>query len=73
MQFFGEVGGRAVVEDDSVSVVEFVLDREQVVRAVKGEVGSLLEVLAEQAVGVLVRAALPGSACLASRSGRTLK
>ena len=56
-----------------MSVVEFVLDREQVVRAVNGEVGSLLEVLAEQAVGVLVRAALPGSACLASRSGRTLK
>ena len=46
-------------EDLPESVVERVLDGDEVVEAPAGEVGSLGEVLAEQTVGVLVRGALP--------------
>ncbi len=57
-QLVEEVGWGAVVEDDPGSPAQFVLDRAQVSRGVNCEVGSLREVLAEQAVGVLVRTAL---------------
>jgi len=42
------------------AVVEFVLNREQVLRGVNAQVGALGEVVAQQAVCILVRAALPG-------------
>lgn len=48
-----------VVQDHSGSVVELVLDGEQVRLGVHAQVGSLREVVAQEAVGVLVRPALP--------------
>src|SRR3954467_11007037 len=44
------------------AVVEALLDRPQVVEGERAQVAALGEVLAEQAVGVLIRAAQPGDA-----------
>ena len=52
--------GFAVAEAFSGPAVEFGGDRVQVGGAVHGQVAALREVLAQQAVGVLVAAALPG-------------
>jgi hypothetical protein len=49
-----------VAEAFSGAVVEFVFDGLELGGGVLAEVGALGEVLAEQAVGVLVAAALPG-------------
>lgn len=60
-QEFVEFFGRGVpVEGLSGAGVEFVGDGVQVGLGVDGQVGAFGEVLAEQAVGVLVGAALPG-------------
>jgi hypothetical protein len=49
-----------VGEVQSGSGVELVLDRAQMLRSVDAQVGALGEELAQQPIGVLVRAALPG-------------
>jgi len=51
---------RAVLQALARPVVEFVGDLAQLLVADRSEVDALGEVLAQQAVGVLVRAALPG-------------
>jgi hypothetical protein len=49
-----------MVEDEPGSIVQLVFNREQVDWGVRAEVGALREVVAQQPVHVLVRAALPG-------------
>jgi hypothetical protein len=49
-----------VIEDAPGPVVELVLDRQEVLRGVDVEVGALREVVAQETVRVLVRAALLG-------------
>lgn len=58
-------GRGSVTEDSSRAVVELVLDGEQMIRRVSAEVGGLREVVAEEPVHVLVRAALPGRVTVA--------
>ena len=57
----GRLGGGAPAEDLAWSMVEAVLDGVQSA-GVDAQVGALGEVLAQQPVGVLVGAALPGLA-----------
>lgn len=58
-------GGFGPVEGFSRPVVEFVVDGVEVVLAVSGKVCALGEALAQQAVGVLIGAALPWAARVA--------
>lgn len=50
---------RLLVEDGAWALVEFVRDTEERARPVRAQVRALGEVVAKEAVGVLVRAALP--------------
>ena len=59
--FVEGLGRRLPAEGLPRPSVERVGDRGDVVRAPAGQVGALREVLAKQAVGVLVGAALPGA------------
>ena len=54
------LGGAAPAEGFAGAVVEFEGDGIEVLTGVAGQAGAFGEVLAEQAVGVLVAAALPG-------------
>jgi hypothetical protein len=55
-----ELGGGSILEAEPGPVVEFGGDAVQLVARVAGQVGAFGQVLAQQAVGVLVGAALPG-------------
>lgn len=62
-------GGCLPAECFSWSSVQGVSDCLDLLGAPAGQVGSLREVLAQQAVGVLVRAALPGAGGSAKKTG----
>lgn len=54
------LGWGSVAKDESGAPVELMCDLTKVSCSVDGQVGALGKVLPQQAVGVLVRAALPG-------------
>jgi hypothetical protein len=63
-------GGGAPAKRLAGAGVEGESDRVEVVAAVAVQVGAFREVLAQQAVGVLVRAALPGTVRVAEVDGQ---